>query len=255
MKRSGKGGVRTILFIVIIMVFIIPVVINAQTILPKITVGVDQAHSPKDIAVTLQIVLLLTVLSLAPGILVLMTSFTRIVIIFSFLRHALATQQAPPNQVIVGLALFLTMFVMAPTGKKINDEALQPYLNGKISQAEALKNAEAPVKDFMLKQTREKDLALMVSLSKGVKPKSAEDISILVLVPAFVISELRIAFQIGFLIYIPFLVLDMVISSVLLSMGMMMLPPMMISLPFKLILFVLVDGWNLIVGSIVAGFK
>ena len=182
MKRIGKGRVRIILAIAIIMIFMIPVIVNAQTILPKITVGVDQANSPKDIAVTLQIVLLLTVLSLVPGILVLMTSFTRIVIIFSFLRHALATQQAPPNQVIVGLALFLTIFVMAPTGKKINDEALQPYLNGKISQTEALKNAEAPIKDFMLRQTREKDLALMVSLSKGAKPESAKDISTIVLV-------------------------------------------------------------------------
>jgi len=255
MKRAEKSKIRAAFFIAMIVFLLIPVIISAQTVLPKITVGVDQANSPKDIAVTLQIVLLLTILSLVPAILVLMTSFTRIVIIFSFLRHALATQQAPPNQVIVGLALFLTIFVMAPTGKKINDEALQPYLNGTISQAEAFKKAEVPVRDFMLRQTREKDLALMVSLAKGEKPKSAEDISLLVLVPAFIISELRIAFQIGFLIYIPFLVLDMVISSVLLSMGMMMLPPMMISLPFKLILFVLVDGWNLIVGSVVAGFK
>jgi len=228
---------------------------QAQTALPKITVGVDQSDNPQDLAVTLQIVLLLTVLSLVPAILVLMTSFTRLVIVFSFLRHALATQQAPPNQIIIGLSLFLTIFIMAPTGQQINDNALQPYLSGDISQTEAFEKAQAPVREFMLNQTREKDLALMVSLSKGEKPENAQEISLLVLIPAFIISELRIAFQIGFLIYIPFLVLDMVIASVLLSMGMMMLPPMMISLPLKLILFVLVDGWNLIVGSLVAGFR
>ncbi|RKY81525.1 flagellar biosynthetic protein FliP [candidate division KSB1 bacterium] len=246
---------KKITVFILLLVIIIPAIAGSQTVLPKVTVGVGQANSPKDVAVTLQIVLLLTVLSLAPAIIVLMTSFTRLVVVFSFLRHALATQQAPPNQIIVGLSLFLTMFIMAPTGRQINDNAFQPYMQGQISQAEALKRAEVPIRDFMLRQTREKDLALMVSLSKGAKPKNAEDISLFVLVPAFVISELRIAFQIGFLIYIPFLVLDMVISSVLLSMGMMMLPPMMISLPLKLILFVLVDGWNLIVGSLVAGFN
>ena len=222
---------------------------------PRITIGVDNARNPGDVAVTLQILLLLTVLSLVPAIVVMMTSFTRIVIVFSFLRHGLGTQQSPPTQVVIGLALFLTIFIMAPVGRQINDDALQPYLRGDISQNEAYKKAAEPVRQFMMKQTREKDLALFVNLANMGKPESSADLPIHIIIPAFIVSEFRIAFQIGFLLYIPLLVLDMVIASVLLSMGMMMLPPMMISLPFKLILFVLVDGWYLIVGSLAAGFK
>ena len=228
----------------------------AQTpAIPRITIGVEGAQKPGDVAVTLQILLLLTVLSLVPAIVVMMTSFTRIAIVFSFLRHGLGTQQSPPTQVVIGLSLFLTIFIMAPVGKKINDEALQPYLQGTINQTEAYNRAVEPIRDFMLRQIREKDLALFVNLAKMEKPESSTDLPTHIIIPAFIISEFRIAFQIGFLLYIPLLVLDMVIASVLLSMGMMMLPPMMISLPFKLILFVLVDGWYLIVGSIVAGFK
>ena len=223
--------------------------------LPKITIGLDQAQNPQDVAVTLQIVLLMTVLSLVPAVVMMMTSFTRIAIVFSFLRHGLATQQSPPTQVIIGLALFLTIFIMAPVGKQINDEALQPYLAGNIPQNVAYERAVEPVRGFMLRQTREKDLALFVNLSGMERPETQADLPIHVIIPAFMISEFRIAFQIGFLLYIPLLVLDMVIASVLMSMGMMMLPPMMISLPFKLILFVLVDGWHLIVSSLVAGFN
>lgn len=223
--------------------------------LPKITIGVDKATSPGDVSVTLQIVLLLTILSLAPAIIIMVTSFTRVTIVFSFLRHALGTQQAPPNQVMVGLAIFVTAFIMAPVWQDINEHALQPYMDGEITQKEAYSRAIDPVRDFMFRQTREKDLALFVNMAGMDKPKSQSEIPTYVLIPAFIISEFRIAFQIGFLLFVPFLVLDMVVSSVLMSMGMLMLPPIMISLPFKLLLFVLVDGWYLIVGSVVAGFR
>ena len=237
---------------VLLIIFIIPDHVFA---LPKITVGLDEATKPGEVAVTLQILLLLAVLSLAPALIIMVTSFTRVAIIFSFLRHALATQQAPPNQVMIGLALFVSFFIMAPVWQDINENAFQPYMNEKISQQEAYSRALEPIRDFMFRQTREKDLALFVNLARMEKPENMTEIPTHVLIPAFIISEFRIAFQIGFLLYIPFLMLDMIISSVLMSMGMMMLPPVMISMPFKLILFVLVDGWYLIVGSIVAGFK
>jgi flagellar biosynthesis protein FliP len=227
---------------------------DAQGI-PKITIGMDKTQKPQDVAVTLEILLILTVLSLVPAILVMMTSFTRIIIVFSFLRLGLSTQQSPPTQVLLGLALFLTFFIMAPVGKQINDQALQPYLAGTLPQTEAYHKAIDPLRDFMLRQTREKDLSLFVDMAKIERPSGPKDIPTYVIIPAFIISEFRIAFQIGFLLYMPLLVLDMVISSILMSLGMMMLPPMMISLPFKLILFVLVDGWYLIVGSLVTGFK
>ena len=223
-------------------------------ILPTITIGVQEAKQPQQFSMLLQILFLLTVLSLAPAIVVMMTSFTRLVVVFSLIRHALGTQQMPPNQVLIGLALLLTFFIMSPVYNKINSEALQPYLAEKISQQEALKRALAPVRQFMFRQTRKKDLALFMKVAKQKRPSKLEDIPTLVLIPAFVISELKTAFQIGFLIYIPFLVIDMVVASVLLSMGMMMLPPFMVSLPFKLMLFVLVDGWNLLVGSLVKSF-
>lgn len=223
-------------------------------LLPTITIGVKEASKPKELSTLLQILLLLTVLSLAPAIVVMMTSFTRIIVVFSLIRHALGTQQMPPNQVLVGLALLLTFFIMTPVYNKVNNEALQPYLHDKISQAEAVKKALAPIRQFMFKQTRKKDLALFMKISEQHRPKTLEDVPTLVLIPSFVISELKTAFQIGFLIYIPFLVIDMVVASVLLSMGMMMLPPFMVSLPFKLMLFVLVDGWNLLVGSMIKSF-
>ncbi|MFZ3101245.1 MAG: flagellar type III secretion system pore protein FliP [Desulfitobacteriaceae bacterium] len=203
---------------------------------------------------SIQILLLLTVLSIAPAILVLMTSFTRIIIVLSFVRNALGTQQMPPNQVLVGLAFFLTFFVMAPTFTQINTQALQPYIQNNLSQTEALNKAEEPLRTFMFRQTREKDLALFVGLAKMERPQTYHDIPTYVLIPSFVISELKTAFQMGFAIFIPFMVIDMIVSSTLMSMGMMMLPPMMISLPFKLLLFVLVDGWHLVAQSLVKSF-
>jgi len=217
-------------------------------------IGVEKGEGPGDISVLLQIVLLLTVLSLAPAILMLMTSFTRLVVVFAFLRSALGTQQTPSNQIIAGLALFLTFFIMMPVWQKVNSSALQPYLNEEISQEVALKEAINPIRQFMFKQTREKDLALLVKMAGRKKPNNRTDIPTSVLIPAFVISELKTAFIIGFVLYVPFLIIDMVVASVLLSMGMMMLPPILISLPFKLMLFVLVDGWHLIVGSMVKSF-
>lgn len=222
--------------------------------IPKISISMDDSSRPKDVGTSLQILFLLTILSLAPAILMMVTSFTRIVVVLSFFRQALGTQQLPTNQIIIGLSLFLTFFVMSPVLKKINAEALQPYLSQQISQAEAWEKTITPLRGFMFRQTREKDLALFVELAKLKRPRKPDDIPTSVLIPSFIISELKTAFQIGFLIYLPFLVVDMVVSSVLLSMGMMMLPPIMISLPFKLIFFVLIDGWNLMVGSLVKSF-
>jgi len=222
--------------------------------IPSVRIAIGESDEPADLAITLQILLLITILSIAPTILIMLTSFTRMVVVFSFLRQAMGTQQMPPNQVIISLALFLTFFVMAPVWKDINYNALQPYLAKEVSYQAALDKASQPLKAFMLKQTREKDLALLMKVAQLPKPKSVADVEMTTLIPAFVMSELRIAFQIGFLIYVPFLILDMVVSCVLLSMGMMMLPPIMISLPFKLLLFVLVDGWYLIVGSLIRSF-
>jgi flagellar biosynthetic protein FliP len=198
--------------------------------------------------------MMLTVLTLAPAILIMCTSFTRIVVVLSFLRQALGTQQMPPNQVIVGLSLFLSFFVMAPTFKQISANGIEPFMNEKINQSEAYDRIEAPLREFMFNQTREKDLELFLSLSKEAKPQTRAEVPTYVLIPSFVISELKTAFQIGFMLYLPFLVLDMVVASVLMAMGMMMLPPAVISLPFKLLLFVLVDGWDLVVGSLVKSF-
>jgi flagellar biosynthetic protein FliP len=222
--------------------------------IPTLKIGVGEAKDAGDVSVLIQILILLTVLSLAPAILIMMTSFTRLVVVFSFLRHAMGTNQMPPNQLLIGLALFLTFFIMAPVYQTVHDKAWLPYQQKKITQTQALEEALKPVRQFMFKQTREKDLALFVQLSKMSRPKNQEEVPTTVLLPAFMISELKTAFQIGCILYIPFLIVDMVVSSVLLSVGMMMLPPVMISLPFKLLLFVLVDGWNLLVGSLVKSF-
>lgn len=221
---------------------------------PTINFGIEGNDEPAETVLTLQILLLLTVLSLAPAILIMMTSFTRIIVILSFVRNALATQQMPPNQVLIGLALFLTLFVMMPTWTEVNQVAIQPFLDGEISQEEALESGMEPIRTFMFQQTREKDLALFINLGNIDLPNTYADIPNHVLIPAFIISELKTAFQIGFLIFLPFLIIDMVVASTLMSMGMMMLPPMMISLPFKILLFVLVDGWHLIVRSLVLSF-
>ncbi|MNH77541.1 Flagellar biosynthetic protein FliP precursor [compost metagenome] len=227
---------------------------SAADPIPNISVQVGNSDGGKPSTSSLSILLLITILSVAPAILVLMTSFTRIVIVLGFVRSALGTQQMPPNQVLVGLALFLTLFVMSPTLSQINDVALQPYLKGEITQTAALEKAAVPMKKFMYSHTRNKDLQLFMSYTKTEKPKSYEDLPITVLVPAYAISELKTAFQMGFMIFIPFLIIDMVVSSTLMAMGMMMLPPVMISLPFKILLFVLVDGWYLVVKSLLVSF-
>lgn len=223
--------------------------------LPNVNLNIGGGADAGKASTVIQLLFILTVLSLAPAILLMLTSFTRIVVVLSLLRHALGTQQMPPNQIVIGLALFLTFFIMAPVWQKINQEALKPYYEERITSEEALDLASAPIKSFMLKQTREQDLALFVKISGEKRPEKPSDISLTVLIPAFVISELKTAFQIGFLIYMPFFIIDIVVASILLSMGMMMLPPIMISLPFKLLLFVLVDGWYLIVESLVRSFQ
>ncbi|MDR4434045.1 flagellar type III secretion system pore protein FliP [Bacillus tequilensis] len=217
-------------------------------------INIFNSSDPQNVSSTVKLLLLLTVFSVAPGILILMTCFTRIVIVLSFVRTSLGTQSMPPNQVLIGLALFLTFFIMAPTFSEINKEALTPLMDNKISLDEAYTKAEEPIKEFMSKHTRQKDLALFMNYAKMDKPESLKDIPLTTMVPAFAISELKTAFQIGFMIFIPFLIIDMVVASVLMSMGMMMLPPVMISLPFKILLFVLVDGWYLIVKSLLQSF-
>lgn len=257
MKSKNNQNKKGLFILVLSLAFCIILINNvmaADVVLPSFHFGLEKGGDPGDVSVLLQIAFLLTVLTLAPAILILTTSFTRLAVVFSFLRHAVGTQQTPSNQIIAGLALFLTFFIMMPVWQKINDNALQPYLHEEISQEVALKAAVNPIREFMFRQTREKDLALFLNMAKMSKPKNREDISTSILIPAFVISELKTAFIIGFVLFVPFLVIDMVVASVLLSMGMMMLPPIMVSLPFKLMLFVLVDGWNLIVGSLVKSF-
>ncbi|MCC3381339.1 flagellar type III secretion system pore protein FliP [Paenibacillus farraposensis] len=223
--------------------------------IPNIGIQVGNSDKGQPGATSLSIILLITVISVAPALLVLMTSFTRIVIVLGFVRTSLGTQQMPPNQVLVGLALFLTLFIMAPTFSAMNETALQPYLKGEITQSQALDKASVPIKTFMFSHTREKDLLLFMKYTKMEKPKNYQDIPLTVMVPAYAISELKTAFQMGFMIFIPFLVIDIVVSSTLMAMGMMMLPPVMISLPFKILLFVLVDGWYLVVKSLLLSFN
>ncbi|MFQ6604282.1 MAG: flagellar type III secretion system pore protein FliP [Fidelibacterota bacterium] len=241
-------------YVLLLIFLFLPAIVPAQTGLPKITFGLEEATSPGDLSLTLQILALMTILSLAPSILIMMTSFTRLVIVFHFLRSALATQTVPSNQIIISMALFLTFFIMRPVFSDVNQHALQPYLKEEISQSEALDNALRPIKTFMLKHTRSKDLKLFVDLSGRDKPSSAQELKATTIIPAFLISEIKTAFQIGFLLYLPMLIIDIIIASILLSMGMMMLPPIMISMPFKILLFVLVDGWYLTVESLVKGF-
>jgi flagellar biosynthesis protein FliP len=225
-----------------------------STQLPPLQITMGSTPQAGDLAIPLQILLLLTLLSFIPALLIAMTSFTRIVIVLSLLRQALGVQQVPPNQVLIGLALLLTIFIMRPVGERLHTQVVQPYLAQSLTTPAALQQAVEPLRDFMLRQTREKDLALFIQVAHASRPNTPADVPLTALLPAFVISELRTAFQIGFLMYLPFLILDLVISSLLVSMGMMMLPQALISLPFKLMLFVLVDGWNLIVGSLVRSF-
>jgi flagellar biosynthetic protein FliP len=259
MKRIRFGFSRKVC--TLLLLFAAAFVLVAATVqpaaaqgIPKISVGVEKSDDAGDLSVTLQIVLLLTVLTLAPSILVMMTSFIRIAVVLSFLRQAIGTNQMPPNQLIIALALILTFFVMAPVANKAYDEGLKPYLDGKITQENAFKKGMEPIREFMLKQVREKDLALFVKLSGMERPQNKDDIPTRLLIPGFVLSELRVAFQIAFVVFIPFLIIDMVVASVLMSMGMLMLPPIMVALPIKILLFVLVDGWYLVVKALVESF-
>ncbi len=241
--------------ILLLLLIGIPKSVLAAPLIPNVNIGVGASSNPQDVAVSLQILALMTVLSIAPSILIMTTAFIRIVVVLSFLRNALSTQNMPPNQVVVALAMFLSFYIMAPYWSQANDNGLQPYLAGQITQEEALAQVVEPVREFMFKQTRESDLALFVNLSDAERPESPAEVSTFTLIPAYIISELKTAFQIGFMIYIPFIVIDMIVASTLMSMGMMMLPPVMISLPFKILLFVLVDGWHLLIRSLIVSFK
>ena len=228
---------------------------DIEAVAPVLTLTLEGAEGPKSMDSALKIVLLMTVLSLAPAILILLTSFTRIVIVLGFLRQAIGVNHAPNNQIIIGLSLFLTFVVMSPVLHEMNEDAIQPFMNEELSQAEAFSKVQVPLKEFMLSQVREKDVALFLDLTNSETPDAPEDLPMLVVIPSFVLSELKTAFQMGFVLFIPFLIIDMVVASVLMSMGMMMLPPVLISLPFKILLFVLVDGWFLVVKSLVQAFQ
>ena len=222
--------------------------------IPALQFGLGVAESPRDVATTLQILILLTVLSLAPGILLMMTCFTRILVVLGFVQRAIGLQQTPPNQVIVSFALFLTLFIMAPTWGRIYEDGLSPYLAGTVNSEQAWESTIKPMREFLFKFTRQEELSLMITMAKMEQPANMDEVPTRILLPAFMLSELKTAFQMGVVIYIPFIIVDMVVASVLLAMGMMMLPPMMISLPFKVLLFVMADGWNLVVMSLLRSF-
>lgn len=233
---------------------------NLTSNVPDISLQINGSENARDLSNSIELLMLFTVLTLLPSILIMMTSFTRVIVILSFLKNAMGVQQAIPSQIIVGLSLFLTFFIMAPVGNEVYSQALRPYFDNEITQEEAFETAMTPVREFMMKQTREKDIKLFMDLSKNEELANSEDIVLenipnTVIIPAFIISELKTGFQVGFLLFIPFIVIDMVVASTLMSMGMMMLPPMMISLPFKILLFVLVDGWDMVIKSIIVGFN
>ncbi len=240
---------------VLIVLFIASVSYAVNVPSPSINVNLGATDNPVDVANSIKLLVILTILALAPSILIMMTSFTRIIIVLAIVRQGLGTQQMPPNQILIGIALFLTFFIMSPQISTIYNDAYKPLQENKIGLEEAYHRAEKPLKAFMLKQTRKKDLALFLRISKSKNPKNKDELSLGIVIPAFMVSELKTAFEMGFMIYIPFLVVDMVVASILMSMGMMMLPPIMISLPFKLLLFVLADGWNLVVMSLFKSFN
>jgi flagellar biosynthetic protein FliP len=251
-----KNGIIKIILILVLIILMGNIDVWCEPLpIPKIGLDIETAENPQEVALSMQILFILTIISLAPSILIMLTSFTRIIIVLSFTRNALGTQQMPPNQVLIGLALFLTFFIMSPVITEINENAFTPFTNGEITQEAAIEKAAEPIRNFMFKYTREKDLALFLNLSQVKQPLSKNDIPTSALIPSFIISELKTAFEIGFFLYIPFLMIDMIVSSTLMSMGMMMLPPIMISMPFKILLFVMVDGWNLIIRSLIMGFK
>lgn len=241
-----------------LIVFVLAIVASrfafAQVTLPTVNLGFKTASNPQEVVSTIKLVIMMTILTLAPAILIMMTGFTRILIVLSFLRQAMGVQQMPPNQLLVGLSLFLTFFIMNPTFKEINNNAVNPYINGTISQDAAIDAALSPLRRFMFSQTRDQDLTLFVKMAKIEQPKTRADVPTLVLIPSFIVSELKTAFMIGFIIFLPFLIIDILAASVLMAMGMMMVPPAVISLPFKIMLFVLVDGWSLLIGSMVKSF-
>ena len=252
MKSSKVGSIT--LLTVLVMFFVLTRDAHAATI-PSIDLTIRPTDSPQEIVDSVKLLILLTLLSLAPAFLVMMTSFTRLVIVLALLRTAIGTPMIPSAQIIVGLSLFLTIFIMAPTYQLINEEAIQPFMDDQITQVEAQDIASGHLRTFMLRQTRENDLALFINLAKIDRPERAEDVPLHVVIPSFVISELKTAFEIGFLLFVPFLVIDMVVASILMAMGMFMLPPIMIALPFKLLLFIMVDGWSLVVRSLVESFR
>jgi len=254
--RHNRGRITAFILIALAGVLLPALAFGQAPTIPKLTMELAAGQAdPQEISTLLEILFLLTILSMAPAIMLTMTSFTRIIIVFHFIRQAMGTQQMPPNQVLAGLAIFMTLVIMMPVGKAVNNTALQPYMSEQINFEEALKRAQVPIREFMFKHTREKDLSIFYSITKEDRPKTKEDVNTLMLIAAYTISELKTGFTIGFLIYIPFLILDMVVASILLAMGMMMLPPVMISLPFKILLFILIDGWNLLVGSLVNTFQ
>ena len=255
--RKNKTILMSLVLFSILLLASIKVYAAPETIpIPNIDISVNQAQTPKDYVDNIKLLIMLTILSLLPSFLVMMTSFTRIIVVLGFARTAIGAQQAPPNQVLVGLALFLTIFIMAPTYNTINKEAIQPFLKNEINQEQAMEKAASPIRQFMLKETREKDVELFLDIAKVDKTTITEkNVPMHIVIPSFIISEMNTAFKIGFLVYIPFLIIDIVVASVLMSMGMFMLPPVMISLPFKLLLFVMVDGWYLLVKSLVMGFQ
>ena len=245
---------KLFLFVLLTVIIVIPSIAGAVSV-PTVSFGIQEADSPEQVSTALQVLFLLTILSIAPAILLMTTCFTRIVIVLGFVRQAMSTQNMPPTQVLVGLSLFLSFFIMSPVINDINGNALQPYLEEQITQEEAFDNALLPMRDFMFNQVGEEELSLLSEITLDQEPFSKEDIPTLTLIPAFMLSEMKKAFQMGFMIYVPFLVIDMIVASILMSMGMMMLPPVIISMPFKLLLFVLVDGWGLVVGSLIKSFS
>ena len=250
---------RLMILTLLALIIFCPAFLHAQPAtplsLPKVGISIGSSNNPGDISTTLQILLLITVLSLAPSLVIMTTAYLRIIIVFHFLKSALGTPQMPPSQLVAGIALFLTFFVMAPTWGKVNDQALKPLMNGKITAEQAYDRGIEPIREFMFRNVRNEDLELFIGLANLKRPNDQKDLPTYVVIPAFVLSELRAGFIIGFFLFIPFIMIDMIIASILMSMGMMMLPPTLISLPFKILLFILVDGWHLIVGSVVRSFS
>jgi len=257
MKRKYKGIIIITLVMITFILGAAKVYAAPQTTIPvpKVNISVDAANTPKDYVDNIKLLILLTILTLLPSIVIMMTSFVRIIVVFGFLRSAIGTQQSPPNQVMIGLAIFMTIFIMTPTFNTINNNAVKPYLANTITQDKAMDEGSKPLREFMLRQTRQKDLKLFMDAAKLGTNITKDNVPLYVVVPAFMISELKTAFQIGFLLFLPFLIIDLVVASVLMSMGMMMLPPVMVALPFKLLLFVMVDGWYMIVKSLILSFS